>query len=334
MKKSIAILFALALALNVFAACGEKPAEGTTAALTQSQASTEAVTVNATEIPDASSEPDEPSLPTDPSETDPSEPSEASDPGGTSLPSDSSGTTAGSNPATTVTAPATKPAIDTKAKAIQLYADTVNKTLAANRDISKDCKTSISRPLEGDADIQKLLKLAIGGFGVEKVVREDLFGEGDAVYDQPAKEGLQPSYLTEADVTAFKATPLANGNIELTLTIKNCTNPNKPWLKQGSSPIGNFTWDFTNLQSIEEGIQSAQKTVPGLKISIAKKSVEYSNIQIKAVIKPDGSFASLVHSFSFTAHAEDIEVKELVFKVGGGSYVKGNAKSTITYTFK
>lgn len=228
-----------------------------------------------------------------------------------------------------------KPAADpeTKQQAIQIYSAAVEKILKANPTIRKTCVTSIKRPLEGDDGAKKLLKLKIGGYGVEKTVCGDLFGEGSHPYTQTAKEALQPCWLEEDDITGFTFQTLPNGDVLLTISVKNCINPLKPWYNQGSSPLGSFTWDFTNIQSIEDGVKEAEKTLPGLKISVGKKTVSYSNIQIKATIRPDGGFASLVHSFNFSARAEDVEVRLFAVRMGGGSYIQGTATGTVTYTF-
>ena len=208
------------------------------------------------------------------------------------------------------------------------YAAAVDKTLAANRQVSKHCRTVIKKPLEGDDAILKLLKISIAGFGVEKKVCE-LLGEGDATYNQPMVEALQKSSLRVDDVTSASATIDEKGAVSLTINIKNCTNPLK--LDEGGSPLGRFTWDFANIKTVDNGIASAEKDVPGLKINIAKKTFNYTNIKITATISPDGVFTHLVHSFNYIGRVEDVEVKEVFVKLGGGKWGQGNAAGTITY---
>ena len=225
------------------------------------------------------------------------------------------------------------PIPQTNQEAIDLYAAAVERTHQLNPTINKRVVKVINRPLQGDSGILKLLRISVAGFGVEKVICEDLMGEGEATYVEPAKEGLQPCWLKESDVTGFTATPRANGDIELTLRIKDCTNPLKPWLNQGSSPIGNVTWDFTNLQDVSDGIKEAEKTVPGLRIRIGKVTTSFYNSQVRAVIRPDLTFASLMHTADQKVRVEDVNVKLVGIRLGGGAWGEGTGRGTITYTF-
>ncbi|MDR0531846.1 MAG: hypothetical protein LBG83_07275 [Oscillospiraceae bacterium] len=318
MKKALAVLLGLVLALAVLPACGKTPDPTVTTAAPTTTAEPESLdVVNPEQDGTESSEPE-------PSETTTIEPDSGAVT--TTAPDDSITTTEATEP-TTAAGPANKQ------EAIDLYAAAVNATLKKNPNISKNCDVKIGRPPEGDDGFQKLFKINIAGYKVESVVCGDLLGEGSNVYDQKCSEGLQKSYLTAGDVTGYNAKVLPNGNTELTLTIKNCTNPNKPYANQGNSPIGNFTWDYANVQTTREGIANAEKTVPGLKINVDTVTFDYSNISIKAVIKPDGTFAALTHNFKYHVRADKVEVKLAFVRMGGGEYGGGIGVGVIDYKF-
>lgn len=252
----------------------------------------------------------------------------------TEAPTDAAGPTTG-EAATTNTEAATEVGSSfilpkTNREAIDLYAAAVAHTLELNPAIHKRVVKVIDRPLSGDDSILKLLKISIAGFGVEKVICQDLMGEGDTVYEERAKTGLQPCWLQESDVTGFTA-EAADDGIRLTIFVKDCTNPAKPWLKQGSSPIGNVTWDFTNLQDIYDGMKEAEKTVPGLKINIGKVTTNFYDGQVRAVIRPDLTFASLVHTAGQKVRIEDVDVRLIGIRLGGGEWGGGTGVGTITY---
>jgi len=218
-------------------------------------------------------------------------------------------------------------------EAIDLYAAAVDKTLKDNPTINKRVEKVIDRPLNGDEKLLRLLRISIAGYGVEKVVCEELMGEGVQTYVERANTGLQPSWLRESDVTAFSAATKANGDIALVLRLRNCTDPGKPWLNQAPSPIGNVTWDFTNLPDIQDGIKEAEGTVPGLRINIAHVTMDFYNTQVKATIRPDGSLASLVHSANQKVRLEDADIRLIGIRLGGGDWGEGTGTGTITYTF-
>ena len=218
-------------------------------------------------------------------------------------------------------------------EAIDLYAAAVDKTLKDNPTINKRVEKVIDRPLNGDEKLLRLLRISIAGYGVEKVVCEELMGEGVQTYVERANTGLQPSWLRESDVTAFSATTKPNGDIALVLRLRNCTDPGKPWLNQAPSPIGNVTWDFTNLPDIQDGIKEAEGTVPGLRINIAHVTMDFYNTQVKATIRPDGSLASLVHSANQKVRLEDADIRLIGIRLGGGDWGEGTGTGTITYTF-
>jgi len=218
-------------------------------------------------------------------------------------------------------------------EAIALYAAAVDKTLKDNPTINKRVEKVIHRPLKGDDSILRLLRISTAGYGVEKVICEELMGEGVQTYVERAETGLQPCWLRESDVTGYSATEKANGEIDLVLRLRGCTDPGKPWLNQAPSPIGNVTWDFTNLPDIQDGIKEAESTVPGLKINIAHITMDFYDIQVKATIRPDGGLASLVHSANQKVRLEDAEVRLIGIRLGGGEWGEGTGTGTITYAF-
>ena len=217
-------------------------------------------------------------------------------------------------------------------EAIALYAAAVDRTLQLNPTVTKRVLKVIERPLQGDDSIMRLFGIDIAGYSVERTICADLFGEGDVTYVQPAREALQPCWLRESDVTGFTAKTLPGGDIELHLRIKDSTNPTKPWENEGPSPIGNVTWDFTSLKDIRDGIVDAQSTVPGLRINIVTIQTDFYNCQGKAVIRPDGTFVSLTHIADNKVRVEDVEVRLIGIRLGGGEWGGGTGHGTITYS--
>ena len=301
MKKAIALLLGLVLFLSFFAACGKPEGEITmTTAFTSAPSETENICV-----------------------TDITEPA-SDDAGATTTAPDETSTT---QPDGGIKEPATIK------EAIALYAAAVDKTLGDNPAIHKRVEKVIQKPLKGDEDLQRLLRISIAGYGVEKVVCEDLMGEGVHTYDERAETGLQPCWLRESDVTGYTAKTLPNGNIDLVLRLRNCTDPGKPKFNQAPSSLGNVTWDFTNLPDIQDGIKSAEGTVPGLKINIARVTMDFYDIQVKATIRPDGGLASLVHVANQKVRLEDADVRLIGIRLGGGEWGEGTGTGTITYKF-
>ena len=213
---------------------------------------------------------------------------------------------------------------------LDAYAAAVNKTLAANKQVSKECKIVINRPMQGDEKILNLLKKSVASFNVENTVC-GLLGEGQGVYNQSMKEALQPSTLRMDDVTGATASMDANGNVSLVINVKDCVNPQK--LAEGGSPMGRFTWDFTSLKTVDDGIATAEKDIPTLKINIDKKTLSYTNVKITATISADGVLTKLVHSYNYTARVEGVAVKAFGLTVGSGEWGQGTATGTMTYTF-
>ena len=313
MKKATVLLLGLLLVLSVLTACGKPAVEaGSTTAATLATSATET-----TQPPAASG--------SEITETEPNDTETTTESASEDTTTDPEGTTAKTEGG--IKEP------ETIKEAIALYAAAVDKTLKANPVITKRCLKVIQRPLEGDDPVLRLFGIQIAGYGVEKTICEDLFGEGDVTYVQPAKGGLQPCWLRESDVTGFIAKTLPNGDIELHIGIKDSTNPTKPKDNEGPSPIGNVTWDFTSLKDIREGIVDAQSTVPGLRINIATIRTDFYNCQGKMVIRPDGSFASLTHIADNKVRVEDVEVRLIGIRLGGGEWGGGVGKGTITYVF-
>jgi len=302
MKKAAALLLGLALVVGLLSACGPAGMPGSTTELTTSSPETQPPEPTTEDIEEYITE--APALAT--------------------IPPDESSTT---QPEEGFREP------KTIKEAIDLYAAAVDKTLKDNPTINKRVEKVIHRPLNGDDRILRLLRISIAGYGVEKVICEELMGEGVQTYVERASTGLQPSWLRESDVTGFTAKTLANGDIDLVLRLRNCTDPGKPWLNQAPSPIGNVTWDFTNLPDIQDGIREAESTVPGLKINIAHITMDFYDIQVKATIRPDGSLASLVHSANQKVRLEDAEVRLIGIRLGGGDWGEGTGTGTITYAF-
>ena len=169
MKKYIALLLSLVLALTLFAACGKDPDAGIDG---------KDVTTVAGEGETAATEPGELATTTE----------------------------------VTTEATTEEPTTDAALKApegteeiLAFYAAAVDQARAANKQVSKHCKTVIARPLQGDDAIKKLLKIDIAGFGVEKTVCGFL-GEGESTWNQSMKEALQASTLRADDVTGATAT--------------------------------------------------------------------------------------------------------------------------------
>ena len=299
MKKILAVLLVCLIAAALFAACKENiPAGATTS---PDPATT--VTTPSTSGTDGLSDPSEPVTTT------------------AEITSDTDGSPAG---ATTVQdAPE---AWDT-AKVLASYMDAVNKALAANGQVHKVCNTTIKKPLDADEKLAKLLALEVAGFNVQNTVC-GLLGEGQGTYDQSAKEAVQACTLTVADLTSAKASLDGNGNTVLEIGVKGGINPMK-----NKSPLGRFTWDFCDLDTVAAGIADAENTVPGLKINIAKKEFNYSNVKIHAVISPAGKLLRMTHSYTYTAKVENVEVKELFITLGSGERASGSATGKQEYTF-
>ncbi|MCL2107357.1 MAG: hypothetical protein FWH26_09935 [Oscillospiraceae bacterium] len=314
MKKAIAILLGLILALGIFAACDKNGGE-----TTQPETSTtEAVTETTTE-PETSEPETETTEPTDQTET-------------TTEPLDTNVNATTATTGMDDTATTTGAAVPQGTAAIlKAYADAVDKSLAANPQVKKVCNTVIAKPLDGDDNIKKLLKIDIAGINVQNKVCEFL-GEGNNTYNQSLQEALQKSHLTANDVSSASAKQLANGNIELTINVKNCSDPAK--LGEGGSPLGRFTWDYTNVKSVRQGISDAENDVPGLKINIETIIVNYYSISIVAVINPaSGRLVGLTHSYRYDARVEGVQVKEFIIPLGKGDWGAGKATGKITYTF-
>ena len=204
------------------------------------------------------------------------------------------------------------------AESLAAYAAAVDKTQASvSKKGTKRVKVDIANPMEGDDGMQKFLKMNIAGVKAQKAVC-DVLGEGDAAYEQDAKEGPQTSSLRASDMTKATAARDAKGNTVLTIHVKDCENPLK--LAEGGSSLGRFTWDFANIATADAGVARVQKDVPGLKVNIAKKSFRYNNIKIAATVSPDGVLTDLVHSCQYTARVEGVEVKLLVAKLSSGDW--------------
>jgi len=295
-KKAFALLLGVAMTLGLFA-CGGKPAEEPAAIAASVAAPSETITSSV------------------------------------ELTSDGTGPITTTFDGTSTTQPEGFTEPKTIQEAIELYAAAVDKTLKDNPIVTKRVLKVIERPLRGDDSVMRLFGIDIAGYSVERTICEDLFGEGDATYVQPAVDALQPSLLRESDVAGFTAKTLANGDIELHIKIKDSTNPAKPKDNEGPSPIGNVTWDFTSLRDIRDGIVDAQSTVPGLRINIARIKTDFYNCQGRAVIRPDGSFASLVHIADNKVRVEDVEVRLIGIRLGGGAWGGGVGHGTITYIF-
>jgi len=329
MKKSLAILLSLTLALTLLAACGkEQPIGETTTTGTGDTTTAENGTTAPGAAGDTTTGTDETTVggsdvTTGVGETTTVGSEDPAKPGDT--------TTTKLGETTTKDSGSGGPKAPQGAAAIlAAYANAVNKSLAANKQVSKLCKTKINRPMQGDDALLKLLKIDIAGFNVENVVC-GLLGEGENTYKQSMKEALQPSTLRADDVTGATASIDAAGNVSLVISVKDCVNPAK--LAEGGSPMGRFTWDFTSLKTVSDGIASAEDTVPTLKINIDKTTLSYTNVKITATISADGVLTKLVHSYNYSARVEKVTVKMAILTVGKGEWGQGTAIGTMTYTF-
>ncbi|MDR2646992.1 MAG: hypothetical protein LBB67_02590 [Oscillospiraceae bacterium] len=312
MKKLFAIALATVLAFGLFA-CGnaDEPADATIDA--NSTVSTQTETIPAETETDI----------TISTEIDPTTPTDISDN------ANSTGTDITATVSTASGNQTTEPAVALNtASILALYTNATKKAIAANKTVTKVTETTIKRPVDSDEALAKLLAISIAGFHVESKVLEFL-GEGKSTYTQPAKSALQQSTLTVNDITKATATTDAKGNTVIVLDVKGGANPQK----YGKSPIGRFTWDYTNEESAREGIASAEGDVPGLSINIKTIGVDYSNIQIKATIDKNGNFTALKHSYNYSFNVEDIVVKELFITLGTGKYARSTAVGSITYSF-
>lgn len=304
MKRILAALMACLLMATLLAACDKAdPANATTAATTESPLTTAP--------PDFTSE-------SKPGVSDPSDPS------ATTAPEPGSSNAAESSTAATL--PQDPPESWNTEKVLNAYKTAVDKSLAANGQVHKVCNTVIKKPLDADEGLAKLLKIDIAGFNVQNKVCE-LLGEGKGVYDQKVTDAVQKCTMTAADLTSAKAYTDKSGNTVLEMGIKGGKNP-----MRNKSPIGRFTWDFCDLDTVAQGIKDAEGTVPGLKINIEKKEFNYSNIKIYAVISPAGKLLRMTHSYSYTAKVENVEVKLLV-TLGRGERASGSATGKQEYTF-
>jgi hypothetical protein len=306
MKKAVIILLGLALALGILSACGRSPEEKGGPAPAAAQTGNPE-TVAASENSGNTRETEEPSE-TVPDET-------------------------GSVAETSTLAGQEEDALPgDKIEAIALYAAAVDKALAGNRQVVKTTNMRAKRPFDGDDGAIRLLSASIIGINVEAAICEGL-NEGTRVYTEPTRDAMQRCALLESDVTGFTAEKNAQGNTALTLNIKDCRDPLQ--FRDGGSPIGRFTWDFPDVAATYESFKGVEDAVPGLRIKIDKITYRYTDIIIKAVIRPDGSFAALDYYFKYTLRMEGILVTEIGIKVagGGGEWGQGSADCDVNYKF-
>jgi len=314
MKKLLALFLVLALGL-AFAACTPKE---------ENTGGTEASDEVTTTTGDSTTEPTEPDDPTTEPSTDDATTKAPEDETTTKAPED------GKTEATTA-----KQTGDTllkdKKEAIALYAGAVDKALAANKTTTKTIKVDMKRPFDGDAGVKKLMATEIVGYNIEETIAAAL-GNGVNNYTEPMKTALQKCALQEGDVTDFSATKDAKGNTVLTIRVKDCVDPK--YLKDGGSPIGRFTGDFADVAVSFQGFKDAEDAVPGLKVTINKITYRYTDIAIKATVKPDGSFEALAYSFKYTVRLEGVLFKLFGVKVGGGGGEWGSTNATVNITYK
>ena len=216
-----------------------------------------------------------------------------------------------------------------KADIAAAYNEAVEKAYNANGQVKKVSTVKIDKPLDADEGLTKLLALDIGGFNVLNAVCGLLGEKNKEEKTQAAKDQMKKSTLGASDLSDAKASRDKNGNLVVELEVKGSKNPKKG----GSEPIAKFTNDFTDMDDVANGIKDAEKTVPGLKIIIEKKTFEYKNIKIKATISPDGKLVSMTHSYTYTGVVEDVTVKELFVTLGSGKKVSGKATGTFEFTF-
>lgn len=306
MKKAIAILLGLTLAMGSLAACGRSSEEkGGTAPAVAETGSQNTMTA----------------------------PKDSGNTVGMEAPSGTApGETESSVDTTTIDGQAEDALPENKKEAIALYAIAVDKALAENRQVVKTTNVRAKRPFDGDDGAMRLLSANIIGINVEAAICEGL-NEGTRVYTEPMRDAMQRCALLESDVTGFTAEKNAQGNTALTLNIKDCRDPLQ--FRDGGSPIGRFTWDFPDVAATYESFKGVEDAVPGLRIKIDKITYRYTNIIIKAVIRPDGSFAALDYYFKYTLRMEGILVTEIGIKVagGGGEWGQGSADCDVNYKF-
>ncbi|MCL2022891.1 MAG: hypothetical protein FWG82_00785 [Oscillospiraceae bacterium] len=275
-----------------------------------------------------------------PSESDPTDDSTvAPTPPPSPTPSSPGGTTptqptTKASATTAKTDPTKAGALNDTASIVKAYNDAVDKMLASNKQISKTQVTNM-QPFDGDADMIKLTSMnfdrIVPGLGTVGDIVKTFLGNGTQEFGPgPAKDHLNKSTLTAADVKSATATAKGGGN-SLTINIVNKVNPTP-----GTGAIGNVTRDFPYEADVRDQIAVAVKDeLKGLaNVNIATMRFEASNVVLKADISAGGDLTALSLSFDFAGRLEDVNIKILnVVPLGKGAWGETTGKRTLTYKF-
>ena len=130
-------------------------------------------------------------------------------------------------------------------------------------------------------------------------------------------KSLVKSSLKDSDVTAATCKLSSDGKYyELTLTVKNETNPLK-----GSSALGRFTKDYKDVDEIKSGLSEAGASVESLTVSTTK-------VTITAKINASNNrFVSLKHNIKMSATLNNVR-----YSIAKVNKATADLETTVNYT--
>lgn len=198
-----------------------------------------------------------------------------------------------------------------KADIVKLYNSAASAASSAKPGYKKSVNTVLSNLNMG----------ALAKIGAVRDTVGNFMGEGSSstTVSKGTFDGksLVKSGLKDSDVTAATCKLSSDGKYyELTLTVKNETNPLK-----GSSALGRFTKDYKDVDEIKSGLSEAGASVESLTVST-------TSVTITAKINASNNrFVSLKHSIKMSATLNN--VKYSIAKVNKAT---ADLETTVNYT--
>ena len=205
----------------------------------------------------------------------------------------------------TVTAPTNK------ADIVKLYNSATADASSSKPGYSKSVNTVLSNLNMG----------ALAKIGAVRGAVGDFLGEGSSssTVGKGSFDGksLVKSTLKESDVTAATCTLSSDGKYyELTLTVKNETNPLK-----NSSALGRFTKDYKDVDEIKSGLADVGASVDSITVTTTKATVK-AKIEVSS-----NRLVSLEHNIKMNAVMNN--VKYSIAKVGKAT---AELETTVKYS--
>lgn len=180
---------------------------------------------------------------------------------------------------------------------------------------AKSSKAGYSKTVT--TELQSLEMGAIGKIDAVRSTVGDFLGEGTEtanVKKGTASDELVKSTLTAADVTAATCKLSADGKYyEVTITVKNETNPNK-----GKSALNKYTDDYKDGKEMLEGLQDVDANAETITLT-----VKTATIKAKIAVE-DKSFSSIDYVIKTDALLTGVKYVVKVSKVTGTIYTVVN----------